>query len=588
MNAIKHLCLLSLVIFSSCIREDIIDDRVEPVLRINSNRDPIQVGASLQLEYTYVDHIGEVVAPDMVTWMSSNPSIITVDQEGLATAEGIGSVVITATATAPLDQEAITDFELESVGFEPSFVIGVHPDSLTVNDNFTFTYSYTDELGNPNESAPISWFSGDTSLFSIGQDGRGIGKGIGGVTLSAIIESTTGIIQATTSLYIAGLAPTLIINNPVSILATDTAYQFDWTFTDELGIESTEQSIKWFVVEESIGQIDENGLLTTLSEGSTEVSVTVTTPLGITLEQSILLEVIGKEEEIIRSLTLTLSGTIENLLVSNTHQLDYLLVDQSGMPIVPIEVSWISSDTTIARISESGLISPTGIGQVTLSLLLTDEEGLTATEDHIIEITGFDPTLVLNNPLEELALGSSHQLSYTYTDELGLETTPAFLQWVSSDEAVIEVDALGQVVALSAGSSVVTVTATSLDGQIVETELTITVPEPTVVDVIRRGSMSSASGYGLRGDFSLRVEGEELVLEFEDNYNFDGAPGPILYLSNNPTTPASTDYQVGGVTATSGAHTYRIPLSEVGLDDFSHLLYWCEPFNIRLGFGSFE
>lgn len=83
-----------------CIGEDIIEDFVNPELRIENPLESLGLNQSYQFEGKYLNNIGQ---PENVAiiWSSSDGSVVSIDQNtGLATALQSGQVTILATANA--------------------------------------------------------------------------------------------------------------------------------------------------------------------------------------------------------------------------------------------------------------------------------------------------------------------------------------------------------------------------------------------------------------------------------------------------------------------------------------------------------
>jgi hypothetical protein len=80
-----------------CIGEDYVDDFVEPTLRITNPISNLQTSAMHSYKATYLNSIGQ---PEDVpiTWVSSNASIVTINELGIATAVAEGEATITASA----------------------------------------------------------------------------------------------------------------------------------------------------------------------------------------------------------------------------------------------------------------------------------------------------------------------------------------------------------------------------------------------------------------------------------------------------------------------------------------------------------
>ena len=97
-------------------------------------------------------------------------------------------------------------------------------------------------------------------------------------------------------------------------------------------------------------------------------------------------------------------------------------------------------------------------------------------------------------------------------------------------------------------------------------------------------SINTTSSYALTGDFTITEDGNGGInLVFADNYNASTAlPGLYVYLTNNPSTTTGS-LELQKVQTFQGAHTYSIP--NVGVNDYSHVLYFCKPFNVKVGDG---
>ncbi|WP_025741168.1 Ig-like domain-containing protein [Aquimarina pacifica] len=96
MRATNSRFLLMTLIFAcfvSCIGEDIIEDTIDPILRIDNPLISLAVGETHQFEATYLNNIGQ---EENVTflWTSSDDTIISINELGLATALKEGEAII--------------------------------------------------------------------------------------------------------------------------------------------------------------------------------------------------------------------------------------------------------------------------------------------------------------------------------------------------------------------------------------------------------------------------------------------------------------------------------------------------------------
>ncbi len=199
-----------------------------------------------------------------------------------------------------------------------------------------------------------------------------------------------------------------------------------------------------------------------------------------------------------------------------------------------------------------------------------------------------DPVLRVNNQIDSLAVGSEFQFDIVFFNNVGVQEDTD-VEWTSSDPSVIAVSRTGLAVALSPGEVEISVTAQTPDDDITVSFNVVagTVTAETEVAAVRTGVIRTTTFYDLEGDFELSVNDEgNLILDVAENYVASSSlPGFYLYLTNNPRSIAG-GFEVGEVTVFRGAHSYEI--EGVGLNEFNYLLYFCRPFNVKVGDGAIE
>ena len=123
-----------LVLFSACIGDDILQDTVAEQLRITNNIDTLAVGTTYQFEFRYSDNTGRDGMTD-VDWSSSDPNILTISENGLATAVDKGNVQVTAAATA-LDGSTLTDTHTLTISDRTVIMEVVRTGTIAVTSNY--------------------------------------------------------------------------------------------------------------------------------------------------------------------------------------------------------------------------------------------------------------------------------------------------------------------------------------------------------------------------------------------------------------------------------------------------------------------
>ena len=193
------------------------------------------------------------------------------------------------------------------------------------------------------------------------------------------------------------------------------------------------------------------------------------------------------------------------------------------------------------------------------------------------------PQLRITSSIDTLEIGTSYQLEQLFLDNTGSQqSTP--VDWESSDPSILSIDETGLVTAENFGEALITA-STSNDGVVYSDDISIVVGENTVITVEERfGTIETTSSYILTGSFTMTSNDTGFSLDFENNYAASTAlPGLYVYLSNNPNSIADA-YEIGPVETFLGAHSYQV--TDVNINEFNYLVYFCAPFNVKVGDGT--
>jgi hypothetical protein len=207
--------------------------------------------------------------------------------------------------------------------------------------------------------------------------------------------------------------------------------------------------------------------------------------------------------------------------------------------------------------------------------------------DDIIE-DAVDESVRITSQLDELAVGDTYKFTARYTNNVGI-IEQADIVWTSSAEDVLTIDDTGLASGIEEGDATVTAKVILADKTVSDSRL-VTVTDTTIVGNpdVRTGSLTTTSNYTLQGNFALERDGDDFVLSLDESYEASSAlPGLYVYLGNNPATTNGA-YEIAEVEVFGGAHAYVIPGDDIALDEFEYVLYWCKPFNVKVGEGDFE
>lgn len=205
--------------------------------------------------------------------------------------------------------------------------------------------------------------------------------------------------------------------------------------------------------------------------------------------------------------------------------------------------------------------------------------------DDIIE-DEVEPELRVMNQVESIEVGTEYQFEVRYFNNVG-QAENAVVEWSSSDDNIISISSDGLAMAIATGSVVLTASVNDEAG-LTETSFNVEAGAATVTNEVttRSGKIITTSSYILQGDFTLEATQTGVNLSIAENYETTSAlPGLYIYLSNNPNSTSGA-LEIGAVEVFSGAHTYEI--NDISVNDFDHIIYFCKPFNVKVGEGNIE
>lgn len=194
-----------------------------------------------------------------------------------------------------------------------------------------------------------------------------------------------------------------------------------------------------------------------------------------------------------------------------------------------------------------------------------------------------EPVIRIENTPSSIKVGESYQLEYDFFNNVGKKENGAQFILSSSDETIITVQNSGLLQAVSKGNSTIRI-STDFGGKRYSTDFQVEVSETTIVVVeSKSGTIKTTSSYALSGDFTIEKTDSGIVINIAENYNASTAlPGLFIYLTNNKNTNVGAK-EIGAVKVFKGAHSYNI--DNVSISDFSHILYFCKPFSVKVGDG---
>ena len=276
--------------------------------------------------------------------------------------------------------------------------------------------------------------------------------------------------------------------------------------------------------------------------------------------------------------TLVVTPDMAAVEVGSSQALEAVYLDEMGMTVADVSITWMVSDQNIATIDTAGVVAGLSAGQVSV----TAQVGDTVSEPVVIAVVS-DPDVVaivrITPSTVELTLDETRQLTARSSNSRGetLETSPT---WRSSDEAIATVDETGQVTAIAAGQAEISAEAEGVTSNRVRV---------TVFGAGRMGVFqpNPDSDYRCEGTAVLQVSASGgLEVVFSNDFLVNRGPRLSVFLSTiNIVGPGSLE--LSPIQEFSGAQTYSVP-SGTDIDDFDWVIIHCVPFNISFGWAQLQ
>lgn len=271
------------------------------------------------------------------------------------------------------------------------------------------------------------------------------------------------------------------------------------------------------------------------------------------------------------------SGLQIPLMPSQTTQIEAVYYDEYGIEKV-VEMDWTTSKPSVATVDQNGLVTAVNGGQ---TVIQASYNGILSSTVNINVVLGPDDVAVVTLTLTQtnLEIGQSVDLSdhIKVTNINGDELFGKTAEWFSENESILSVDETGVVTAIGNGIAGIHAKVEGVKSNSVN----------FVVGMSRVADFESAGGYTAIGTATLRLQGEDLILEFSDNFQTSFALGTFVYLANSTNGPTvrSNGFEVAQIT-TNGSKTFNISDLDdnIGLFDYRYVIILCKPAQVTFGY----
>lgn len=297
------------------------------------------------------------------------------------------------------------------------------------------------------KNTPLAWSSSDTSVATV-EDGVVTAIKLGSATITVVSKvnpTKTAACVVTVVDEMIAVTSVALDATTLSLVPTSKGVLVATVAPEN----ATEKSVIWSSSDPDVVLVLNTGEIVALKIGTAIITATSASDNTKTAEC-----VVTVSNEVVPVTGITLNKEMLSIAPGNTKTLLPLIAPENA---TNKQVTWSSSDSAVATVSEKGEVTALKEGSAIITATSLDDDTKSAT----CQITAtFDIIPVDNVTLnkEELALNSgvSETLTATVAPENATDTD---VTWTSSDPSVATVSSMGVVTALKSGTVVIKATS---------------------------------------------------------------------------------------------------------------------------------
>src|SRR5438445_163513 len=401
------------------------------------------------------DAAGATLPNRPITWQSSSSAIASVTDSGDVSALSPGSVTISATSegqsgSASLSVTAVPPVPVASVN------VALAASSRNPGQTTQATATTRDANNNVLTGRSITWSSSNTGVATVSPSGLVSALAVGTAQISATSEGQTGsatlTVVAPLPLPVASVSVTLgsrSLNQGLRTQATATTRDANNNIL-------TGRAIVWGSSNQLVATVSTSGLVTAVAVGTAQITATSESQSG-----SASLSVTAVPPVPVASVSVALAASSRN--PGQTTQATATTRDANNNVLTGRSITWSSSNTGVATVSPSGLVSALAVGTAQISATSEGQTGsatLTVVAPLPVPVASVSVTLGSSS----LNPGLTTQATATTRDANNNILTGRAIVWGSSNQLVATVSTSGLVTAVAVGTAQITATSESQSG----------------------------------------------------------------------------------------------------------------------------
>ena len=480
--------------------------KAQTKITVTDTRAPKKVSAtkkSIKLAVGETDQLAVKVSPSSanggVKYSNSKASVATVNSKGVVTAKKSGTTKITVSSAYNASAKDTINVTVVKASTPKSISITPGASSLTIKK----TLQLKANVAPSTASQKVKWKSSNTGVASVNSNGVVTAKKAGTVTVTATSQAKSSVKKSFKLTVVDSKKPTAVVVDGNSKLTMDIGE------TNQLSSKvlpaTASQTVKYKSSWSAVASVNSKGVITAKKAGTATITAYSSGNSGVKKTITVTVKKLAAPSSI------TVSANTSTLSLKKTLQLRGSVSPSSASQ----QLTWKSSNTSVATVSSNGLVTAKKVGKVTI----TASSKRKTSVKKALTINVVDPSVPtsLSLSVREVMLGQKDSL--TVKTSIAPSTASKTVNWSSSNSAVASVNSSGKITANKAGTATIKATtakggqAATVSVTVMDTTRSTTIPARTTsvsgikgnlakIEAIRRSARSQVDSEVLQGNIS--------------------------------------------------------------------------------------
>ncbi len=413
------------------------------------------LGNTLSLDRYQTYQLTPVISPasadQNIVWKSSRSSVVSVSKNGLLTAKSGGSAVITCYSKRSKSTAAVLQVNVHQYPSPTAITLSPNVSGMEVGSSIQLTP--VTSPANQKVCQYFTWKTSSSARATVSKEGVVTAKKTGWVTITCTSKQNSRIRASRKILIVTPDSPREVrFTNEHGALMNDVTYTIhpaeDLRLTANVLPAGKNPNLRWRSSRTSVATVDQNGLIHARKAGT--ATITATSSVNGDVRATMTLKVVNLPAP--DGIELNASGS--NLELTDTLQLTAKTLPAGEKRSQ--EIKWRSSNTSVARVSESGLVTPRKLGTATITATSARNSRVKATfVVHVIDSKLPDYVRLAEEGTITIENGQRLALTATVAPSTAVQT----LRWSSSSSSRVSVDGNGVVTGIRSGTATITVSS---------------------------------------------------------------------------------------------------------------------------------